>query len=252
MAYLPHTAFALYTSVTYFRSVEDPRKSRRIREPPLADAATAEKRSQDADRRRFPDSHARACWPGPGAKSARSSTLTRKLVRAESPSDAKSAVDACVALAAAQAKPLGGRVKLHRQQGFGDVLEARFGPKPRSGESAKRILLLGHLDTVWPLGTSKTMPCRLSGGRLWGPGTLDMKAGVAMALTALEMLDGSQTCCAAKSYCCSTATKRSAVRLRVPSSSGSRASAPPFTCWSRRRGWPTRRRARASAIGRSR
>ena len=48
--------------------------------------------------------------------------------------------------------------------------------------------MLGHLDTVWPLGTLKTMPCRLSDGRLWGPGTLDMKAGVAMALTAIEML----------------------------------------------------------------
>ncbi len=51
-----------------------------------------------------------------------------------------------------------------------------------------RILLLGHLDTVWPLGTLKTMPCRVGDGRLWGPGTLDMKAGVAMALTAIEML----------------------------------------------------------------
>jgi len=115
--------------------------------------------------------------------------LTRELVRTESPSEAKAAVDACVALAAAQAKALGGRVKLHRQQGFGDVVEARFGPrKPVTGNGAKRILLLGHLDTVWPLGTLASMPCRLSGGRLWGPGTLDMKAGVAMALTALEML----------------------------------------------------------------
>jgi glutamate carboxypeptidase len=50
-------------------------------------------------------------------------------------------------------------------------------------------MLLGHLDTVWPLGTLKAMPCRLRDGRLWGPGTLDMKAGVAMALTAIEMLD---------------------------------------------------------------
>jgi glutamate carboxypeptidase len=55
-------------------------------------------------------------------------------------------------------------------------------------ESARRILLLGHLDTVWPLGTLKTMPCRVAEGRLWGPGTLDMKAGVAMAFTAIEML----------------------------------------------------------------
>jgi glutamate carboxypeptidase len=48
--------------------------------------------------------------------------------------------------------------------------------------------LLGHLDTVWPLGTLKTMPCRESNGRLWGPGALDMKASVAMAFTAIEML----------------------------------------------------------------
>jgi glutamate carboxypeptidase len=113
--------------------------------------------------------------------------LTRELVAAESPSDVKAAVDGCVGLVAEHARALGGRVKLHRQRGFGDVLEAHFGPKSRGG-SPGRVLLLGHLDTVWPLGTLKTMPCRLSGGRLSGPGTLDMKAGVAMALTALEML----------------------------------------------------------------
>lgn len=49
-------------------------------------------------------------------------------------------------------------------------------------------MVLGHLDTVWPLDTLRTMPCRIGDGRLWGPGTLDMKVGVAMALTAIEML----------------------------------------------------------------
>lgn len=112
--------------------------------------------------------------------------LTRQLVAAESPSDEKSAVDACVALVASRARALGGRVKLHKQRAFGNVLEARFGP--RTTNPKNRILLLGHLDTVWPLGTLKTMPCVLSAGRLHGPGTLDMKTGVAMALTALEML----------------------------------------------------------------
>lgn len=116
--------------------------------------------------------------------------LIQKLVRVESPSDAKAAVDACMTLAAVHAKALGGRVKLHRQHRFGDVLvahfAARFGPKPKVG--TKPVLLLGHLDTVWPLGTLESMPCRLSGGRLWGPGAFDMKAGVAMALTALELL----------------------------------------------------------------
>ena len=112
--------------------------------------------------------------------------LTRQLVAAESPSDVKSAVDACVALVASRAHALGGRVKLHRQRAFGNVLEAHFGP--RATNPRNRILLLGHLDTVWPLGALKTMPCVLSAGRLHGPGTLDMKTGVAMALTALEML----------------------------------------------------------------
>ena len=110
--------------------------------------------------------------------------LTRQLVLAESPSDQKPAVDACAELAAARAKALGARVKLHKQRSFGNILEARFGLR----SSAGRVLLLGHLDTVWPLGTLKSMPCRLREGRLWGPGALDMKAGVAMAFTAIELL----------------------------------------------------------------
>ncbi len=113
--------------------------------------------------------------------------LTRKLVLAESPSDNKASVDACVAIAAARAGELGGRVKLHRQRSYGNLLEGRFGPRSRRSVQ-QRVLLLGHLDTVWPLGTLKQMPCRIKDGRLFGPGTFDMKAGAAMALTALEML----------------------------------------------------------------
>ena len=109
----------------------------------------------------------------------------RQLVSIESPSDNKAAVDNAVALVANWCRELGGRVKLHRQRQHGDLLEARFGPV-RS--PVKPVLLLGHLDTVWPLGTLKTMPCRLAEGRLWGPGVLDMKAGVVMALTALAAL----------------------------------------------------------------
>ena len=117
--------------------------------------------------------------------------LLRRLVLAESPTDDKAAVDACVALAAAHARDLGGRVKLHRQRQVGDLLEARFGPRSGSRRRAgaeKPILLLGHLDTVWPLGTLKTMPLHEADGRLWGPGVLDMKAGVAMAFTAIGLL----------------------------------------------------------------
>lgn len=117
--------------------------------------------------------------------------FAQKLVQAESPSDVKSSVDACGQLVAAHVRQLGGRVKIHRHREFGNVLEARFaarfGPRPKTG-APHRILLLGHLDTVWPLRTLKTMPVRIADGRLWGPGTLDMKAGVAIAFTAIELL----------------------------------------------------------------
>jgi len=133
----------------------------------------------------------RALLAGARRKQAELVELAMRLVRVESPSDDKAAVDACVAVAEEHAKTLGARVKRHRQKAWGDVLELRFGPRRAKAED--RVLLLGHLDTVWPVGTLKTMPCRVApdaagNERLWGPGTLDMKVGVAMAFTALELL----------------------------------------------------------------
>jgi glutamate carboxypeptidase len=98
-------------------------------------------------------------------------------------------VDRCVAFVAESCSALGGQVRLHRQKIFGNLLDARFG-SPRSKQ--KPVLLLGHLDTVWPFGTLKDMPFRVEGGRVWGPGVLDMKAGVAMALTAIAILKEQQ------------------------------------------------------------
>src|ERR1700733_8002561 len=129
----------------------------------------------------------RALLAGARRKERALMELTRKLVQVESPSDDKAAVDACVSLAATHAKALDGRVRMHRQKGFGNFVEVRFG-RHSTQAAAKPILLLGHLDTVWPLGTLRRMPFRVGDGRLWGPGTLDMKAGVAMAFTAIEML----------------------------------------------------------------
>ena len=107
----------------------------------------------------------------------------RRMVEIESPSDDKAAVDRCTATVEEMAATVGGRAKRHRQREFGDVLELRFGPR-----RGAPLLLLGHLDTVWPLGTLKRMPFRVAEGRAWGPGVLDMKTGVAMALTAIEAL----------------------------------------------------------------
>jgi glutamate carboxypeptidase len=119
------------------------------------------------------------------ANEARSVARLQKLVLQESPSEDPVAINAAAVLVEGWALELGGRAKYHRQKGYGDVLELRFGPT-RSGR--KPILLLGHLDTVWPLGTLKQMPWKQSGDKLHGPGVLDMKAGIIMALAAIETL----------------------------------------------------------------
>lgn len=107
----------------------------------------------------------------------------RELVETESPSDDKAAVDRAGALVTGWARELGGRVTMHPQESFGDLMEARFGP----AESARKpLMVLGHLDTVWPTGTLKEMPWREAQGKIFGPGVLDMKAGVVMALAALR------------------------------------------------------------------
>jgi len=108
-----------------------------------------------------------------------------QLVQQESPSEDRQAVNAAMALAEHWAREQGARIKRHRQREFGDVLELHFGP---SRSKQKPVLLLGHLDTVWPIGTLEKMPWREADGRYWGPGVLDMKAGVVMALAALSTL----------------------------------------------------------------
>src|SRR5205085_3177456 len=108
----------------------------------------------------------------------------RQLVEIESPSDNKPAVDRLGALLAGRFEALGGHSKFHRTQGFGDHLQVDFATE-RGG---KPVLLLGHIDTVYPLGTLANMPCRVVGGRLSGPGALDMKSGIALILHAIDGL----------------------------------------------------------------
>ena len=109
----------------------------------------------------------------------------KELVEQESPSDDPAAINAAMALAEKYARAIGGRPKYHRQKTYGDVLELRFGPRK---STLRPILLLGHLDTVWPIGTLAKMPWRETPKKISGPGTLDMKAGVIMAITAIEAL----------------------------------------------------------------
>jgi glutamate carboxypeptidase len=108
----------------------------------------------------------------------------RQMVEMESPSDNKAAVDKLGRWLASKFEALGGHSKFHRTVDFGDHLQVDF-----SGRDRRRpVLLLGHIDTVYPLGTLASMPCRITDGRLWGPGALDMKAGIAFMLHALDAL----------------------------------------------------------------
>jgi glutamate carboxypeptidase len=103
---------------------------------------------------------------------------TEALVRLESPTTDKEAVDRCGAELAARLEAIGGRVTRLTREQRGNHLLAEFG----CGTS--QILLLGHFDTVWPLGQLERMPLARSNGRLHGPGIFDMKAGIAIGMLA--------------------------------------------------------------------
>jgi len=106
----------------------------------------------------------------------------RDLVLVESPTEDKAGVDRASSLVSALARDLGAIPKLHQQGSFGDILELSFGAPPHP------LLILGHLDTVWPISSLKSMSWKVEAGRFWGPGVLDMKAGVVMALAASKAL----------------------------------------------------------------
>src|SRR5437764_6283757 len=108
----------------------------------------------------------------------------KALVEIESPSSSKAAVDHLADFLAARLEHLGAQAQIHRVTDFGNHVQADF-----TGISeAKPVLLLGHTDTVWELGTLKQMPFRIGDGKVWGPGVLDMKAGIAIAMHALGLL----------------------------------------------------------------
>ena len=108
--------------------------------------------------------------------------VIRDLVQYESPSNNKHAVDELGQYLADVFRGAKARVTMHWSDKFGDHMQADF-----DGDG-ERILLLGHHDTVWDVGTLKTMPFRQENGRLTGPGVLDMKTGIAQALFAIDAL----------------------------------------------------------------
>jgi glutamate carboxypeptidase len=112
----------------------------------------------------------------------------RALVEIESPTDNKPAVDRIAAFLAPRFEALGGRTHFHRSTDFGDSLQVDFAAPSQADADRRPVLLLGHYDTVYPLGTLASMPCEIDNGRLRGPGVLDMKSGIALMLHAIAGL----------------------------------------------------------------
>lgn len=112
--------------------------------------------------------------------------LLEDLVTHESPSHEKRAVDRCGEIVSREWKWRKAEVHALEQKERGNHIRAELtcGHPP----SAPQILVLGHIDTVYPLGTLRQMPFRISKGKAYGPGTFDMKGGLMLALFAVDAL----------------------------------------------------------------
>jgi glutamate carboxypeptidase len=104
------------------------------------------------------------------------------LVRLESPSTHKAAVDQCGDAIASRFEAIGGRVERLRQVQRGDHLRVEF---PGAGP---QVMLLGHFDTVWDVGQIARMPVVRTPETLHGPGVFDMKSGIGVAMLAMRAL----------------------------------------------------------------
>jgi glutamate carboxypeptidase len=127
--------------------------------------------------------------------------LLRQAVGIESPSHSQPDVNRMAHFFAREFQLHGARVRLLPHRTAGSALLADFLAKRRqrgSSElrpeeiSSRPILVLGHLDTVWDVGTLQHMPFRIEAGRAYGPGILDMKSGIVCGLWAIHMINAAR------------------------------------------------------------
>jgi len=113
--------------------------------------------------------------------------MLEAVVGSESPSTEKAHADRCAHLLAGIWRKRGVRVEVLTQKHRGAHLRCTYQPAAKRGARGQ-ILVLGHYDTVYASGSLQRMPFRVSGGRVYGPGVYDMKAGIVQALFALDAL----------------------------------------------------------------
>ena len=116
-------------------------------------------------------------------------SFLKVLVETESPSHDKNAVDRLGTMVVEEARKLGAQVEIIPNKETGDHILANFALSGAAGEVEvhnKPILVLCHMDTVFPLGTINKTPFHEANRKIFGPGTLDMKAGIVIALAAIE------------------------------------------------------------------
>ena len=109
-------------------------------------------------------------------------SLLKKLVETESPTYEKAAVNRLGAIVAREASKLGASIEIIPKKTVGDQIIARWGSGPGG------FFLIGHIDTVFPLGTLDLMPFYEEGDKIFGPGVLDMKTGIVVMLQAIAIL----------------------------------------------------------------
>lgn len=110
----------------------------------------------------------------------------RELVECESPTGDTRANLRVAAILEAFLTSVGGQAERVEAPGYGDHLLVRFPAKIPGAE--RPVLLLGHMDTVHPVGTLRELPFEVAAGRIRGPGVYDMKGGLAVSLFALRLL----------------------------------------------------------------
>ncbi len=118
-------------------------------------------------------------------KQAEIVAFTSELAAMESPSDSPAAVNRLVDLLIERTADIASAQTFDSTR-FGRTLRLAFQLPGEFKEG--QVLALGHSDTVWPLGTAKHMPVNEASGRLWGPGVLDMKSGLAFFVFAMRAL----------------------------------------------------------------